>query len=344
MNKYINPKILGNYSIGWRQELTLGIEYLYESLLTDMFIYGELLDKQVSTAVVFLQDDLKLYSKLNLIGGVRGEYNTAFGSHFTPKFSLMYKWLPFTFRLNSAAGYRSPSLKELYMNWDHLGMFTIQGNENLRPETNNYFSGSVELLKSRFNTSINVYKNYFNNKIEGQWEEDQTIYQYQNVSKSSLFGIDYLLKAKLSKSFIFRGGYSYVNDKNRNEGVRLSAVSPHTANLQLAYTFSKPRYSLTASITGKYTGAKVFNVLDELEYRGDTIEAYYKVHYNDYSIWRLTLSQQFYNSVNLVLGVDNLFDYTAGMITFNSSITPGRRYFASLSVGIEKLYKQLNPK
>jgi len=340
--QYKNPKITGNYRIGKKQMLTGGLEYLHESLLSDMYIYGEINEKQESNSTVFLQDDIKLNSKLNIITGIRGGYHTAYGSHFTPKLSVMYKWLPFTLRLNYAAGYRSPSLKELYMDWNHLGMFTIQGNENLQPETNNYFSGSVELSKSRFNTSLSIYKNYFNNKIEGQWSNDQTVFQYQNIEKSSLFGVDYLLKTKLSKSFILKGGYSYVNDKNLSGGVRLSSVSPHTANVQLEYRFTKDFYNLTANITGKNIGSKDFNVLDEIEYRGETTEAYYKVHYDGYSIWRLSVSQRFYNSANLVLGVDNLFDYSADMVTFNTSITPGRRYFISLNIEIEKLYKQFN--
>jgi outer membrane receptor for ferrienterochelin and colicins len=341
---YHNPKIISNYKIGEKQILTSGLEYLYESLESDMFVYGEMQTKHVSNSVLFLQDDIKLNSKLNIIAGVRGEYHTTYRSHFTPKLSVMYKWLPLTFRLNYAAGYRSPGLKELYMNWSHLGMFTIVGNENLQPETNNYFSGSVELSKSWLNTSLNIYKNYFNNKIEGQWSNDQTIFQYQNIEKSNLFGIDYMLKLKFSKSFMFKGGYSYVNDKNRSDGIRLSGVSPHSANVQLEYRFVKDFYELTANITGKYIGAKDFDVLDELEYRGDTIEAYYKVHYDEYSIIKLSVSQRFYNSVNLVICVDNLFDYTADMVTFNTSITPGRRYFISLNVAIEKLYKQFKTK
>ncbi|MBE9469334.1 MAG: TonB-dependent receptor [Bacteroidetes bacterium] len=338
--QYQNPKITGNYKIGEKQMLTAGLEYLHEVLESDMFVYGEMQEKQVSNSVVFLQNDIKINPKLNIIAGIRGEYHTSYGEHFTPKLSLMYKWLPLTFRLNYAAGYRSPGLKELYMNWRHLGMFTIEGNENLKPETNNYFSASVNFSKLWINTSVNVYKNYFNNKIDGQWAKDQTILKYQNIEKSSLFGIDYLSKVKLSKAFIIKGGYSYVYDKNSNNGLRLSGVSPHNANLQLEYKFKKGFYELLANITGKYIGAKDFDVLDEFEYRGEAIEEYYKMHYDDYSILKFSVSQRFYNSVNLVIGVDNLFDYTADIVTFNTSTTPGRRYFISLNVAIEKLYKQ----
>jgi len=336
--QYKNPKIIGNYQILEKQMFTGGLEYLHESLESDMFLYGKMMEKHVSNSVVFLQDDIQLNTKLNIIAGIRGEYHTAYRSHFTPKLSVMYKLMPLTFRFNYAAGYRSPGLKELYMNWSHLGMFTIVGNENIQPETNNYFSTSVELSKLWLNTSLNFYQNYFNNKIEGQWSNDQTFFQYQNIEKSSLFGIDYLLKAKMSNSFMFNVGYSYVNDKNRNDGVRLSGVSPHTANVRLDYKYAKGFYELTANISGKYIGAKDFDVLDELVYNEKTVKAYYKVHYDGFSIFKLSVSQRFYNSVNLVMGVDNLFDYTAGMVTFNTSTTPGRQYFVSLNVAIEKLY------
>lgn len=336
-HKYKNPKIIGNFKIGQKQMFTGGLEYLHESLLSDMFVFHEIHTKEQSNSVFFLQDDISFNSKLNLVAGIRAEYHTSYGSHFSPKLSAMYKTKPFIFRLNYATGYRSPSLKELYMNWSHLGMFVIRGNENLKPETNNYFSGSAEYSKSWINTSVTVYENLFKNKIQGIWSADQTVYQYDNIEKSSLFGIDYLLKLKITKSLMFNTGYTYVNNNYYQMGVRLSSISPHTANMQLEYRYTKGIYNITANITGKYIGAKNFNVADEIEYRSKTIDAYYKVHYNAYSIWRLTVSQRFYNAVNLVFGIDNLFDFTPGMVTFNTSISPGRKYFISLNIEIDKL-------
>ena len=47
-------------------------------------------------------------------------------------------------------GYRSPSIKELFFNWDHLGMFMIKGNEDLKPEKNNYVSLGTEYSNDNF--------------------------------------------------------------------------------------------------------------------------------------------------------------------------------------------------
>jgi len=257
--------------------------------------------------------------------------------HFSPKLSLMHKLFPVVFRVNYASGFRSPDLKELYMNWNHLGMFTIRGNKNLKPETNRYFSVSAEWTQKKLNTSITLYKNYFKDKIQGIWLDNQTVYQYVNTDKSSLSGIDYMLRYKLSNSFIFKLAYSYVNDDNYQDGVRLSAVSPHSGNLQLTYKLTKKKYHLEANLTGKYIGDKDFMVADEIEYRGVLQTAYYEVHYDAYTIWRFSLSQDYNRTVNWVLGIDNLFDYRPDMITFNTSTDPGRRYFIKLNINIDRL-------
>ena len=52
---------------------------------------------------------------------------------------IAFKWSPsdhWAWRANYSMGYRSPSIKELFFNWDHLGMFMIKGNEDLKPEKN----------------------------------------------------------------------------------------------------------------------------------------------------------------------------------------------------------------
>lgn len=341
-NDFLNPKLIAQFSSGKIQQVVAGLEYLHESLLTDMFVYGDLIDKQASSTILFLQDEISPREDLDIVLGLRGGYHSAFGGYFTPKLSLMYRMAPLSLRLNYASGYRSPSLKELYMSWDHLGMFMIMGNEDLQPETNNYYSASLEFTRPRLNASLNAYINNFKNKIEGQWEDNQTVYRYQNIASSSLKGMDFLMKLRLFKPFVLKGAYSYVNDQNHQEGVRLSSVSPHTANLQMEYRFTRPRYQLTANISGKYIGAKEYHVMEEIEYQGELIEAWYPVHYEGYTTFRLSLAQRFPQGVNLVVGIENLFDYTAGMITFNTSTSPGRRYFVKLDLSIEKLYRSIH--
>lgn len=47
-------------------------------------------------------------------------------------------------RTNYSMGYWAPSIKELFFNWDHMGMLQIRGNSQLKPEKNHYFALGTE--------------------------------------------------------------------------------------------------------------------------------------------------------------------------------------------------------
>lgn len=74
----------------------------------------------------------------------------------TPKLSVMYRPVELlTLRVGYAQGYRTPTLKELYEEYDMggLGMFTIHGDENLKAENSQQFSLSAEINKDIFYAS-----------------------------------------------------------------------------------------------------------------------------------------------------------------------------------------------
>jgi outer membrane receptor for ferrienterochelin and colicins len=333
-NRFINPKVIFNTKLFNTHNIIIGGVYLDEYLLSDKFGKDTLQNKSVNTSTLFIQDDFNIYKKTNIVVGVRSDYHSTFGLNISPKISLMYKYNRHRFRLNYATGFRSPTLKELYMNWDLMGMFTIKGNENLKPETNQYLSISAEYSKSKINGSINIYKNWFKNKIEGEWYNNQTIYKYVNLGALTLSGIELTLKYNIIKNVNIYGGYSFVNDERTFEN-QMSTVSPHTGTARIEYLFNKPKYKLNINLTGKITGSKDFRAYyGDIIYNGNTIEAWYDVHYNPYSIWNLSVSQVFKNCINIIIGVDNIFNYTADIINFNTSINPGRRFFISARINI----------
>lgn len=334
-NIFINPKLIGSAQIGKIQQLTGGFEYLSESLLSDKFSSNSSEEKKNITSVFFLQDDVNAGKNWNFIAGARIDNHTTFGTHFSPKLSAMYKHRPWTFRANYAKGFRSPSLKELYMDWP-IAWFTIKGDENLKPETNNYFSGSVEYSKAFLNTSVTAYYNKLENKIDGVWQNGQTVYQYVNVSQTELSGMEVIMKIKLSKQFFASGAYSYLRDK-RPQGELVSSASPHSGNIKLNYRYYRKKYELNVNLTSTIIGAKHYQVSEEITYRGEKIEGIYPVYFDAYSIWRLAISQHFLNGMNLIIGVDNIFDFTADVVSFNTSTSPGRRGFISLNINIDQM-------
>lgn len=100
------------------------------------------------------------------------DYYEKYGINFIFKVFVMYKIFLFIVCFNYVCGYCLFSIKELYMNWDYLGMFWIYGNSKLKFEINNYIFFLGEYVNSWININVNVYSNWFWNKIEGMWSND----------------------------------------------------------------------------------------------------------------------------------------------------------------------------
>ena len=258
--------------------------------------------------------------EFSVVAGLRCDYHEKYGANVTPKASVMYKVFPFTVRFNYARGYRSPSIKELYMNWDHLGMFWIYGNSKLKPETNNYISLSGEYVNSWININTNIYSNWFRNKIEGMWSNDQTELHYTNVGKSHLAGVETMCKVQINRHINVHGAYNYLYTSKDADGVRLSSSSPHSGNIRAEYNTRIPRYATVVNLSGNIMGKKRFDVLDELEIEGKKVEAYYQAKVNPYCLWDLTVSQYIMQNLRITAGITNLFDYTSDRVTSNTSI------------------------
>ena len=154
------------------------------------------------------------------------------------KYSLNNHW---AFRANYSMGYRAPSIKELFFNWDHLGMFQIRGNEELSPEKNHYISFGTEYTTDRFFINVNAYGNFFRKKIEGIWHiyDMQYNFEYTNLRNQRMLGIEAILKWHFAKGFTLNGTYSYVN-VSKQQGIQVNTTSPHAATGSLDYTL-KPK-------------------------------------------------------------------------------------------------------
>lgn len=326
-NNIIQPRIVYSTTALDKQTITGGLEYYRESLFSDKFETGVKENKSQWYATAFLQDDWSINKQFSVIAGLRCDYHEKYGTNLTPKASVMYKIFPFTVRFNYARGYRSPSIKELYMNWDHLGMFWIYGNSKLKPETNNYISLSGEYVNSWININANVYSNWFRNKIEGMWSNDQTELHYINIGKSRLAGVETMCKIQINRHINVHGAYNYLYTSKDADGVRLSSSSPHSGNIRAEYNTRIPRYATVVNLSGNIMGKKKFDVLDELEIDGKKVEAYYQAKVNPYCLWDLTVSQYIMQNLRITAGITNLFDYTSDRVTFNTSTSPGRNYF-----------------
>jgi outer membrane receptor for ferrienterochelin and colicins len=312
----------GNFNFSDRNTLTAGLEYNYENLFTTR-IDGGL--KGAGEAVVYLQEDIRLGRRWNLIGGVRASDHSNYGFNAAPKLSLMFKQGFLNFRASAGTGFRSPSLKELYMNFDHFGEWYIIGNPELKPESSKYLSGSVEFSKPWNNSSVTVYRNNLSNMITDRWLPDtvQLTRQYQNVASASVYGIDFISKQRICNGLWFSAGYSYVHSIDNETHLQLYGTTKNSGNFAADYTYRKKDYSFTIQLYCKLMGEKFYEVTT------DGIS-----HDEPYNTWRFTLSQE-YKWFRLSTGVDNIFNIVIPQnIDF---ISPGRRFFVGMNIDFGKL-------
>ncbi len=334
-NIFWDPRLLAEVRWRERHTLTAGTEFFSDQLFSDRLFGDTAAYRGNTTFILFLQEEARLGPQWDLTVGVRLDRHDVFGTHLSPKLSLMYKLKPLTFRLNYARGFRSPSVKELYIDW-HVAWFTIRGNQELRPETNHYLSASAEVSRPWFDIALTAYSNHLRDKIEGMWKENQTVYQYFNVSEVSLNGLEVTARLRPVPSLSLDAGYSYVRDR-RPQGELVSAVSPHSGTVKASWNFRKRFYRLRTTLAVNITGAKDYLMSDRILFRGERVEAWYPVHFDPWAIWRLTVSQRFRYGIRLTAGVDNLFDHTPRVVSFNTSMSPGRTAFLTLAVDFGKM-------
>lgn len=307
----------GNFHISDKNNLIAGLEYNYESLFS---IRNEGGLKGEAEGVIYVQEDLRLGEKWNIVTGVRASHHTSYGLNAAPKISIMLKLQSLNFRASAGTGFRSPALKELYMNFDHFGEWYIIGNTELKPESSRYISGSIEFSKPWNNSSVSVYRNSLANMITDRWLPDsvQLTRQYQNVASASVYGIDFLSKQKILKGLWLNTGYSYVHSLDNQTGLQLYGTTRHSGNISVDYNYRKKNYSFSAQVFCKLMGEKFYEITAEGTDRD-----------RPYSSWRITVSNKF-KWLRLSTGLDNVFNLTIPQnIDF---ISPGRRFFVGLNI------------
>lgn len=352
-SRILEPRLMlkSNYFKG--HSMILGLEYTSDDLTSDRFVNRKMTTRSLRETEYFVQDEWTAGERWILSTGVRTNFSKAFGFMWMPKIAVKYTpgshW---AIRANYSMGYRAPSIKELFFNWDHLGMFQIRGSEELKPEKNNYFSIGTEYSKDRFFMNVNAYGNFFRKKIEGVWRiyDMQYNFEYTNLDSQRMLGVEAIMKWRLTGSFTLNATYSYVN-VSKQDGIQVNTTSPHAATGSLDYTFNRPGYRLKTIFSASLMGEKNFDVQDRVwvEEHKKSYDAYFRCTLPTYVLCNLAVVQTLYNKVKVTVGVNNIFNYVphtlgSGITMFNVPATCGARGYVQLEFLVEDIVKSLKRK
>lgn len=325
----------------WKSQLTAGADFMNDYLLSYQFADNQKSHVQNSYDA-FAQWDYTPNEHWNLLAGLRYDYfSAAAKGMLTWKVAGMFKTGKHQIRASYASGFRAPSLKELYMDFFMGGIFMIYGNPDLKCETNHNLSlswtnyGSIsENLK--YSVTATGYYNFFSNYITTATVQRDGAYgqMYTNIANQQIAGGDATAQLHHHNGLGAKVSYAFVKsivDKGQPD---LTAARPHSLTWRLDYDRQiNKNYGFRASLSGRFLSA-----VDVTEYASTLLNDMTSVHYDGYSIWKLSLSQSIMSWLTLNCAVDNLFDYKPKSYYANSPTTIGTTFTIGASIDIDKLF------
>lgn len=317
-------------------EVVSGAEANFNNYYSDTKFGKENNHRHIYDLNVFTQGDYQLHPEINVTGGARYTYHSAFGGAFTPKINLMYSPHNFKFRLGYSYGFKAPDATELYSDFMMGTVSHNIGNPDLNAERSQYGYCSLEYRKRAFAISGEIYQNSIRDKIQhnfvrvvdhdgNKWTE----LRYKNIGQVRIRGAQLIIDAYPCPFLMLRANYSYTDAVNMDNHLQLSGNAKHAINGSLSFRGNIFRMNSALSLSGRWTSEKI-NDLERQITNKETGMTDVMIEHNPqkaYSMWKLsgqiTPFEKGDMSITLSLGIQNLFNFT-DPINF-TTFDPGRR-------------------
>lgn len=335
-----------NHSFSGIGIMTVGADYMHDYLY-NMNLSGQ--SREQDCVDVFAQMDWNISSDWELVGALRYDYiGDGHYSRLTPKLSarhtLSRHW---TLCASYGMGFRAPTLKEKYYNFDMAGIWIVQGNPNLRPETSHNINVSAEWTRNHYNVTATAYYNRVSNKLTTgvpyykPGNSKQLYLDYLNLDNYSVYGAEATVQARWDGGWGARLSYAFTKEqlpKDEDGNTINNQYIPareHSLTARLEWDRQLTRhYGLNVALHGRFLSA-----VDNVEYKDyyDISKGTTMVHYPAYTLWKLSTTQRIGKAVSVTLAVDNLFNYRPEYYYFNAPVTDGTSLQAGISIDIDKL-------
>lgn len=320
-----------NHYFSKKHILTAGGDYQHDYLMTYQFKEGGSFRQH--TADFFTQFDWTPLEKVNILSALRYDaYSEAQVRHLSPKLAVLYKLPRFSLRASYADGFRAPTLKELFMQFNMANIFMIYGNRELKSERSHNFNAAAEYFHKTYNVTVMGFYNRVSDRITTVWNQSLNGMQYVNMAPLRISGLDVNASAKWVCGLGLRLSYVYTHERLPQGAPAVSATRPHTATVNLSYGKKWPDYAFTATLSGR----ALSKVTCE-EYTGSSYEETAETTYPGYTIWKFSLSQCVMRGLNIHLSVDNMFNYVPEYYYSNSPATTGTVFAAGCSLDVARL-------
>lgn len=257
---------------------------------------------------LFIQDEIHLSEKHNLLLGARYDYNDNHGSIFTPR--LAYKWKMNNnsiFRFNTGTGFRIVNL----FTEEHAaltGSRDVIVLENLKPERS--YNVNMNFLKkfylndgSFIGLETTAWYTYFTNSILPDYDTNpnQIIYKNLNgfaVSKGISTNLDVILGNGIKATI----GASYLEVTKTENNIKTKQVLTENFSGTWSVSYAIPKWFLSIDYTGNLYGPMKLPLLGNLDPR--------KPYSSTYSIQNIQFTISKIKNCEVYFGVKNLLNWT----------------------------------
>lgn len=312
-NTFFNRAIV-SHTFTEKLKGTAGVNYSNESGTGERIIdrmNSDSTNAQFTEVAPFVQLNYKLSDHIDFTASGRYTMHSIYNDRFTPtflfKYSIRDNWI---FRLGYSQGYRSPSLKELYLEFIDINHHII-GNTDLSPEISHDLQLTVEYdTKRSIDFSLNLYHTTITDKID-LFQYETLKFQYENLNEYKVFGFQPEISVGFVKNINFSSSasFSYWSTNIDSENAP-SYGSVFDLNNSLQYSLEKADIKIIAN--HRHIGKQPSYRLIEDEVRIYTVQGYDLI---DLSVNKSFLNKRLF----LTLGVKNLLNITDTSIIGSSS-------------------------
>ena len=257
---------------------------------------------------LFIQDEIHLAEKHNLLLGARYDYNNNHGNIFTPR--LAYKWKISDndiFRFNTGTGFRIVNL----FTEEHAaltGSRDVIVLEDLKPERS--YNANVNFLKKIFTNNgsfigweSTAWYTHFTNSIIPDYDTNPNQIIYKNldgyaVTKGLSTNIDMVFKNGLK--FIL--GATYMDVAKTENGIKTRQMLTERFTGTWSVSYRIPKFFLDIDYTGNVYGPMRLPTLGITDPR--------KEYSPTWSIQNIQFTYNKLKNIEIYLGIKNLLNWT----------------------------------
>ena len=253
----------------------------------------------------FVSLQFKPLNALTISPAVRIAYNTTYSAPILPSLQTLYILnSSVSFRASYSRGFRSPSLKEMYLQFVDAN-HSVFGNTTLHPENSHHFLASVEYKRSLGKTNLQFTTSGFYNFIHEKINlvAQDTGYIYMNLQKYITRGGQMVVKLQRD-NIQFSTGVSYTGIYNELANNSITVPFTYSTDVNTSLEYSLQKTNTSVAVYWKYNGKQPVYILDD----NNLVHLF---HGAAYSMIDLSVMQPFFhNRLSIGAGLKNILNVT----------------------------------